>query len=66
MTQKCIPVVMQFDTGSHETRPHFLVAGEMKSLLYLMADFSRTKDECNDPSDYEDNGGYILRYTMFP
>jgi len=57
---------MQFDTGSHENRQHFLVAGEMKSLLYLMADFSRAKDESSDFSDCEDNGGYILRYTMFP
>ena len=66
LTTRCLPVVLQFDSGPHETKPHFLVAGEMKSLLYLMADFSRDKDVSSDPSDCEDNGGYILRYTMFP
>jgi hypothetical protein len=38
----------------------------MKSLLYLMADFSKAEDESSDLSECDDNGGYVLRYTMFP
>lgn len=66
MTNRCLPVVLQFDSGPIETKPHFLLAGELKSLLYLMPDFSQEKDVSSDPSDCDDNGGYILRYTMFP
>ena len=66
LTTRCIQAVLQFDSGPHESKPNFLVAGEMKSLLYLMADFSRDKDEGSDLSDCEDNGGYIVRYTLFP
>jgi hypothetical protein len=50
-------------------RKNFFVSGEIKSVLNLMPDSTKTFEADNkgtDHSDFEDSCGYILRYTMFP
>jgi len=55
LTSRCIATILQYECA-HDAKAHFLFAGEVKSLIYLMPDY--TEDE--------ENGGYIVKYTLFP
>lgn len=64
LTGKCIPLILDFDKSNSE---HFAFAGEVRTLIHLMPEFTpiRSCHDTDETADDED-GGYILRYTMLP
>ena len=70
LTEKCIPTLLQFDTGTADHKTHFIFAGELRSMIHLMPDIYGAKERQNDLGASEqsdgDDGGYVLRYTLMP
>jgi len=68
LTDKCIPVMLHFDTGTADHKSHFAFSGEQRSLIYLMPDIFGAKDRPGESAEFSDgdDGGYRLKYTMLP
>ena len=70
LTPKCIPTLMSFSTQQEgfDGKLHFMIAGELKSHIYLMPDFtnSAVPGDFAAESEVDSDAGYSLKYTMFP